>query len=377
MTPYLRRSHWVLALLIAVTASHSVAGPIASLVVFGDSLSDTGNVLQRTNEASLFTTPRPTTPWYDTGRWTNGTSNDGSNTTAPRTKETAYGGVWHERLADKLKIPRASHSLGGGANWAFGGAVTGMGTFTSLSFPNIRTQITQYLATNPIFNDKQLFAIWGGGNDVRDAANLNGATEDSIKAAGATALDNLKAGIQALATAGAKNFVWPNLPPLQRTPEALAITDQGRLLGLHDASEEFRDNQKTVADGLMQQFPGISICVLNVFDTFEDIAFNRVNYGYTETTRGVVAASDFSARTFTVSANFPNDQVDADKFLFWDQVHPTARTHDLVGMQAFMKLRAMIPEPTAFAIAFQIAALFLVRRQAAARSRAWSDRTRQ
>ncbi len=365
MTTSLRRAPCALALLVALLASHAAAGPITSLIVFGDSLSDTGNVLARMTTVGLGDA-RPTLPWYDTGRWSNGTTNDGSNTNAPRTKETAFGGVWHERLADKLKIPRATNSLAGGANWAYGGAVTAAGTFTfPFNFQNVRGQINAFLAANPAFNDKQLFAVWGGGNDVRDAANAANATPDTIKAAATAALDNLKAGIQALATAGAKNFIWPNLPPLQFTPEAMNLSDQGKLIGLKEASELFRDDQKDIVAGLMQEHAGISICVLDVHKTFEDILLNPGKFGLDETNRGVVTANSFTGQPFVVTANFPDEQVDADKFLFWDQVHPTAKTHDLLGMEAFTKLQAMIPEPSTAILMAPPIILFAFRRRAA------------
>ncbi len=220
MKTLVQRWLWIVVAVSGSLSSSAVAGTISDLFVFGDSLSDTGNVLNRTNAFSWFATPRPTVPWYDTGRWTNGTSNDGSNTDPPRTTETAFGGVWHERLSDKLSMARETNSLAGGNNWAYGGATTATGTFSSvLALQHIRTQVDTFLAGTPTFADTQLFALWGGGNDVRDAANADGATVVTIKASATTALANMKASIGALATAGAKMFLWPNLPPLEKTPE--------------------------------------------------------------------------------------------------------------------------------------------------------------
>jgi phospholipase/lecithinase/hemolysin len=112
-------------LVVAVIVAGEVSGAmISQIVVFGDSLSDTGRVLSATQLSQFTSTKydvRPDKPWYDSGRWTNGPSNTGSATTDPKTKKTAYGGVWHERLADKLKISRATS---GGANFAYGGATT-------------------------------------------------------------------------------------------------------------------------------------------------------------------------------------------------------------------------------------------------------------
>ncbi len=349
---------WTIAVIVGVLTTNAGAGTISEIFVFGDSLSDTGNVLNRTNAISALADPRPTVPWYDTGRWTNGTSNDGSNTTPPRTKETAFGGVWHERLADKLNIGRATNSLAGGNNWAYGGAITGTGTFSSLlALQNVRTQVDTFLAGTPTFNDQQLYAVWGGGNDVRDAANAANATVNTIKAAATTALANMKASIAALAGAGGEKFLWPNLPPLEKTPEAAGLTAVQKD-GLKQASELFRDEQAAAVTMLLNSYFNIEIFVLDVHGKFLEIAANPGNFGYIDVTSDIITADDFSAGTFTVTANFPTTQIDADKYLFWDQVHPTARTHDLIGMEAF----TIVPEPSVFVMVGSLLLVFIARR---------------
>ncbi len=315
---------------------------ITSIVVFGDSLSDTGTVLAATQLSQLTSNPfdvRPANPWYDTGRWTNGTSNDGSNTTAPRTKDTAFGGVWHERLADKLKIDRATSGI---SNFAFGGATSGMGVFAS-ALLNVGEQIKAFLAGTPTITNSQLFAVWGGGNDLRDAAMMNGATVQSIKDAATTALNNMKANIAALAAKGAKRFLWPNLPPLEKTPEALAMNATQRD-GLTQAAEQFRDQQAAAITMLKNNTPGLAIHALDVHGEFLKIVDKPGDFGLTNVTMGVINVTDgkFSDPKFELTAKFPDVQVDADKFLFWDQIHPTAKAHDLIGMQAF---KIIIPEP--------------------------------
>lgn len=343
-----RRSWWwsVAATIVLVAA----AGPgsmipasgamISQMVVFGDSLSDTGRVLAATQLSQLTSTKydlRPTVPWYDSGRWTNGPSNTGSATTDPKTKKTAYGGVWHERLADKLKIPRATSA---GNNWAYGGATTKVGVFAQILL-NMGSQVEAYLGNSPTITPTQLFALWGGGNDVRDAALADGATVDSIKAAATTALANIKGQIAALAAKGAKQFLWPNLPPLEKTPEA-ALLAQVKKDGLKQASELFRDQQAAAVAMLLKDTPGISIKTLDVHGEFLRILAKPADYGLTELAKGVVSVTDgkFSDQKFGVTAN-EMMQVDPDQYLFWDQIHPTARTHDLIAMQAYM----MIPEP--------------------------------
>jgi phospholipase/lecithinase/hemolysin len=202
-------------------------------------------------------------------------------------------------------------------------------------------QVEAYLKGNPTITQTQLFALWGGGNDLRDAALANGSTVDSIKAAATTALANIKGQIAMLAAKGAKQFMWPNLPPLEKTPEAATLAQVQRD-GLKAASELFRDQQAAAVAMLLKDSPGITIHTLDVHGEFLKIAAKPGDYGLTELAKGVVTVTDgkFSDQKFAVTANSMM-QVDPDAYLFWDQIHPTARTHDLIAMRAFM----MIPEP--------------------------------
>jgi len=58
-------------ILLPVSTSRAAPAPgqFNQLWVFGDSLSDVGNVLTATANSSSFN-PRPTTPYYDSGRFT-------------------------------------------------------------------------------------------------------------------------------------------------------------------------------------------------------------------------------------------------------------------------------------------------------------------
>ncbi len=163
--------------------------PFSQIVMLGDSLSDTGNVRNRTNARSGGIVDYPSRTFnYSNGRFTNDNGTNPSSTT--------YAGVWHEQLAQTfLGLPAASFSLGGGTNYAFGGATTNNGTHeevavstpfgdVTITVDDMGKQMDDYLAAHMV-DPNALYLVWGGGNDLR---NDDSATNVTATAARATAL---------------------------------------------------------------------------------------------------------------------------------------------------------------------------------------------
>ena len=102
------QARWRLAglasLALLVMAKLAFAGTFSTIILFGDSLSDTGNVFHATS-AVPGTAAIPISPPYFRGRFANGP-------------------MWIEELANALGLQIAP-SLDGGTNFAFGGALTG------------------------------------------------------------------------------------------------------------------------------------------------------------------------------------------------------------------------------------------------------------
>ena len=195
----------VLLLLIAAAAQ---AQQYTKIVVFGDSLSDTGNDAVLSVLQFGVPIPGPVAD-YTLGRFT-----DGADTLPPAQN---FFGVWVEQLAASLPShPVVVASLEGGTNYAFGFAKTGSGTTLltfapgfSIEVENVGQQIDDYLATHPQIDNHTLFIVWAGANDVLEA----GSAGDVVNGAWDEVGD-----IQRLISAGATQFLVPNLPPLGLTP---------------------------------------------------------------------------------------------------------------------------------------------------------------
>src|SRR5256714_11726888 len=203
------------------------------IVVFGDSLSDTGNVRARTSAKTNGAVDYPSHTFnYDNGRFTNDTD------TAPASH--TYLGVWHEQLARSfLGLSPATNSLGGGLNYAFGGATTMDGTPQEpavttplgdvvITVDDMGKQMDDYFAAHTV-DPSALYIVWGGSNDLR---NDDSSANVVATATRATALVNR------LVTAGAQYIMVPNVAPLGDIPKY--ADDLARIARLNKASAQYR-----------------------------------------------------------------------------------------------------------------------------------------
>src|SRR6266480_3727196 len=100
---------------------HAQAPTFTQVIVFGDSLSDDGNIAHRVRDTFTFSYPSSNPFNYSDFRFTDDTN------TSPAA--ILYVGTWHEQLEKTfLGLAVAKNSLDGGTDYAFGGATTKGGT---------------------------------------------------------------------------------------------------------------------------------------------------------------------------------------------------------------------------------------------------------
>ena len=305
------------SLFIALACLPLVAGSLfgqsapafSQIVIFGDSLSDTGNVYDRTDNKSGGTVKYPSGTYnYSDGRWTNSSDTDpGSGT---------YVGVWHEQLARTfLNIPAATYSLGGGSNYAFGGATTNDGTHdetvvspplfgdVTITIDDMGRQMDDYLASHAT-DPNALYVVWGGGNDL---FNDDSPANVTATAARATAL------MTRLANAGAKYIMVPNVPPLGLIPQY--ATDPAKQRSLSRAAADYRDELSVDLSAAMSSLgsQGITLTLYPVD-------------AWTNTIRVMTYPSRYGFTNIHTAAQGQSG-VNPDQYLFWDEKHPTTAGH--------------------------------------------------
>lgn len=297
----------IFALAAALTASPAYAGPYTALYVFGDSLSDSGN------DASITLGFVPSNSYYYQGRFSNGLN-------------------YADQLASLLGVPLTA-SLSGGTDYAYGGARANyVATGLPASAKSFNQQITAFASDHPVADPNALYTLWIGANDMSDVlAGTNPAA--NAGAAINVAVSSVAQAINSLYTAGAQNFLIPNLPDLGLIPEVLAF---GPVISAQ-------------ATALTSAYNAALASVLNSynlnifqFDTFalhQDMVGNPGNYGLSNVTDscysgGVDGLALPGGSTPTVCAT-PNS------YFYWDFEHPTATVHQLFADQMYN----LVPEP--------------------------------
>jgi phospholipase/lecithinase/hemolysin len=312
-----------LSLSSRVAVAQQTPPAFSQIIVFGDSLSDTGNIAHRSGDVTAGQIAYPSGSYnYSNGRFTNSTDTD------PPARN--YSGVWHEQLARSfLSLPVAKNSLDGGLNYAFGGATLENGTQTrsvegspvTITIDNIGKQIDDFLGNRTV-DPNALYIVWGGGNDLFN--------DDSASNVSATA-SRASVQITRLANAGAKYIVVPNVPPLGTIPRYSG--DEAKIQSLDIAASSYRTQLNAALDSTLASLAAqnISITIYRVdsWRSAVQIYTDPNAYGFINVSNSVQGHSQFNP----------------DEFLYWDDIHPTTAGHYQTAKNTYATLTGPTPVP--------------------------------
>jgi phospholipase/lecithinase/hemolysin len=294
----------------------------SELVVFGDSLSDTGNKFAITGFAN---TP-PYSELLDFFLVADGPYTRGG-------LHHSNGATWVEQYA----MPRglagdvrpALRSQGKGRNYAYGGARArpGLPIIPNLN-QQLPTQVENFLAdVNSNAPANALYMLFIGSNDIFDAvvALSIDPTGNLSNTVIQQAIVSIATEIGKLANAGATHFVVINAPDLGLTPAiklvdaSISAADPNIPAGLVIAaatvfSEAFNGALNTVVGAI----PGVEI--INIFDTFQELVLDPQAFGLTNSTDACVTPEQP-----------PYACKEADDYVFWDGVHPSKKAHAIIA----------------------------------------------
>ena len=282
----------------------------SKMYVFGDSLSDTGNIYN--------SSPQNFPGYYVNGRFSNGKnwidylSEDLG--LAPNTFVTQPNTY--------LPVPQI---LTESVNFAFGGATTGLDNTVSQLAPGLQQQVGTYLtilqATNQTADPNALYILWAGANDYLPTQSTWFTPHTDPN----QTISNISFALDSLLQAGAKNVAVANLPSLGNVPLTTGTPYQ---TGFNNLTQWHNAELQQTINGLSQNY-NAKIVSLDFASLFNDAINNPGNYNLTNVTQGCLL----------VQCQNP------DQFLFWDYIHPTTKAHQLLADAAYDKLRTSVPEP--------------------------------
>ncbi|NNE89149.1 MAG: SGNH/GDSL hydrolase family protein [Silicimonas sp.] len=308
-----------LAISLAAPASADTLGPYTDLLVFGDSLSDPGNIDQLTQG----TTPYP--EYYPNGQFTN-------------------GDTWAVQLGSGL-----------GENFAFGGA---RAVDNGDAVPDLFAQIDIFDAVAASLGDNPLTAIWTGGNDMRDItfgfATQTISFEDAFARAAEVATTIAGSVAKLATTYGLDDFVVFVIPDISVVPAISGTPLEGFVSALSDFA-----NQTLVSalEVVSLTLPDIEIQMFDSNAIVRGIIADPSIAGVTNTSgQCLIQTTDFTS--------YCGDE-NASDYLFFDDLHPTEGVHTLIA-DAFAA--QVVPLPGGMSLALGGFALlgFAARRKRAA-----------
>jgi thermolabile hemolysin len=260
--------------LFCITSGY--AEPFDQVVIFGDSLSDNGNLVLIDDQ------PEPDPSIYYMGRFSNGP-------------------VWVEYLVEpgRLNAPLVNRALGGAQS-------------EGLTPPGLIEQVIGHisLVSTPLSPDT-LFIIWIGGND-----HLYGDRDFQ------STVDNINEAMEHLVNFGGMHLLVLNLPDLGATPSLIGSPESGQ-------ATQFTINFNTALGESIEAFragnPGIGVYTFDVNAFFAAIRNDPQAYGFIDVNQ--------PSPNFDIPDNF-----DGAGHLFWDDLHPTTQTHVLLADHVLVSL---------------------------------------
>lgn len=320
---------------------------ITRLVIFGDSLSDTGRLKK-------WTQIMPDRPFF-LGRFSN-------------------GGTWSDYLSKMADVSVLNYSMGG--------AVTKPNiTSTLASIKRYVAEVGRYFITSSLRNfineyrdgelknkkiaeaDRTLYVIWGGANDFLSKfdvkAELNSFIDDPERpGVGANSVIdqtilNVSQEVRGLVSLGAKNIMVANLPDVGTTPrmtektEFRKGTDQDRYdfaVALSGYIAKYNDALAKKIIELKVANPTVKIVLFDAAKALKQLMDGQGPNGEPNFDWGIDLTKSFTKLSapgkpdirvgvkcylggYTGSKKDSDICPNASTMLFWDEVHPTAVGH--------------------------------------------------
>lgn len=317
---------WLVCLLglLALTAQAVERPSFSRVVMFGDSLSDTGKMYKKMKGYL------PSSPPYYEGRFSNGP-------------------VWLERLRDEHfpGLQLANEAEGGATAVAYN--KLGWLNFWAWDpkyqvINNLDYEIDQFLAKDSLRPD-DLVVIWVGANDYLAYGWNQEKDADRV-------IETIRLASNRLVLNGAQQILLFNIPDLGRTPSAnsMKVVDQVRHVASYHNQRLLNLSRELAPLGIVKMF--------EVDKQFDEMVGDPQKFGLSDIEHACYGGG-YLWKPFSDASEAPALSVperlavagnpilaqavvspqavrsaaarNCDEHMFWDQVHPTATVHKAMG----------------------------------------------
>ncbi|MCP5161020.1 MAG: SGNH/GDSL hydrolase family protein [Hahellaceae bacterium] len=326
---------------LAFSACASFAqADFSEIYVFGDSLSDIGNLKAVTQDPAI---PE---------RFTNG----------PVAVEVLAAGLGHSLTASYHLLPPALTGGVYGNNYAIAGAkaIDEDGNEATPDI-NLPTQVNAFLQIHGgMAPEDALYVVLIGGNDIRGARDVRASAahadspveREAIRKAAndliAQAVDAEQAQIEKLIGAGARHVMVLNAPDIGAIPESDLIALQAGQTAETRAQARKAERLPAIATKLSAKYnrqlarklartehrTGVDIIEFDLFGFLTSQIDDAEDFGYTNTDDACIYVFSQGGTVNPECSDFPV----ATGFLFWDEIHPTAAAHQRAGQAVLSTL---------------------------------------
>ncbi len=309
-----------------------------TMVIFGDSLSDNGNLYNY-----LWHT-LPASPPYYLGHFSN-------------------GALWAEKLYESY-FPAGYAE--GFQNYAVGGAGAVLSYKQHLPY-TLTMELDNYLYWHTYGKkDTTLYGIWIGGNNY-----LNGPT--NVEAITDSVVNAIAGVIERLIKTGGNKFFIPNLPDLARTPYA---KENGTQTLLKQLVQRHNSKLAVKIEDLKLKYPDVLFVYFDIYSFFNDALehandngfsniqepcylggyigwltkpndkqlhdyvsklsphYNSANWALINNDPQLKEAVTASYLYQLLPAKNKEEALHCNEYVFWDKIHPTTRAHSIIAEKA-------------------------------------------
>lgn len=303
--------------LLAIVSALFFSGMVASapvtnlhnIVVFGDSLSDNGNLYEAMNHQL------PQSPPYFEGRFSNGP-------------------VWIEHLVSSYFPKNPNTHL---KNYAYAGSAVSLDESDDEVLFTLRRQVNLYLsAQQDKASAEDLYVIWIGANNYL-TVNPENQSDEELNQVAADVNQGIVDSLERLVKKGAKHIMLVNIPDLGRIPAAVDFEAVDILTYLSKQHNTLLLNSYEL---LKQKYSDVQWIYFDMNTAFGAVVDEPQNYGFTNTTEpclDLIMAEDTDVSSVLQRGVSSTSAVEKDLcagYLFFDPVHPTRDAHETLAKKA-------------------------------------------